>query len=74
MWLSWLLLWLSWLFLAFVAFGTTLWSIIAAHYPRLVQEIESAGSNLPRFVRQEFKDYLQYGLLEYSFLLKGALT
>ena len=38
---------------------TALFSIVAEHYPRFVQEIERAGGHLPGFVRQEFEDYLQ---------------
>jgi len=47
---------------------TALYSIVAEHYPRFVQEIERAGGYLPGFVRQEFEDYLKCGLLEHGFL------
>ena len=47
---------------------TALYSIVSEHYPRFVQEIERAGGHLPGFVRQEFEDYLQCGLLEHGFL------
>lgn len=47
---------------------TVLYSIISAHYPRFVQEIEGSGGHLPKFVRQEFEDYLKCGLLEHGFL------
>ena len=47
---------------------TALFSIVAEHYPRFVQEIERSGGHLPGFVRQEFEDYLQCGLLEHGFL------
>ena len=47
---------------------TALYSIVAEHYPRFVQEIERSGGHLPGFVRQEFEDYLQCGLLEHGFL------
>ena len=47
---------------------TTLYAIIAGHFPRFVQEIERAGGHLPRFVRREFEDYLKCGLLEHGFL------
>jgi ribosomal protein S27E len=47
---------------------TALYSIIAEHYPRFLQEIERSGGHLPRFVRQEFEDYLKCGLLEHGFL------
>jgi hypothetical protein len=33
-----------------------------------VHEIERAGGHLPQFVRREFEDYLQCGLLEHGFL------
>lgn len=47
---------------------TELYSVIAKHYPRFVNEIERSGGYLPKFVRQEFEDYLKCGLLEHGFL------
>lgn len=47
---------------------TVLYSIIAEHYPRFVQEIEISGGYLPNFVRQAFQDYLKCGLLQHGFL------
>jgi hypothetical protein len=47
---------------------TELYSVIARHYPRFVNEIERSGGHLPKFVRQEFEDYLKCGLLEHGFL------
>ena len=47
---------------------TVLYSVIAEHYPRFVAEIERAGGHPPNFVRQEFEDYLNCGLLEHGFL------
>ena len=47
---------------------TELYSVIARHYPRFVDEIERSGGYLPKFVRQEFEDYLKCGLLEHGFL------
>ena len=47
---------------------TALYAIVAEHYPRFVQEIERSGGYLPKFVRQEFDDYLKCGLLEHGFL------
>jgi len=47
---------------------TALYSIVSEHYPCFVQEIERAGGHLAGFVRQEFEDYLQCGLLEHGFL------
>jgi ribosomal protein S27E len=45
-----------------------LYSIINQHYPRFIEKIERSGGHLPRFVRQEFEDYLKCGLLEHGFL------
>ena len=45
---------------------TDLYAIVAEHYPRFVQDIEGTGSHLPQFVRREFEDYLQCGLLEHG--------
>jgi ribosomal protein S27E len=47
---------------------TELYFIVSEHYSRFVQKIERAGGHLPGFVRQEFEDYLQCGLLEHGFL------
>jgi hypothetical protein len=47
---------------------TELHSVIAKHYPRFVDEIGRSGGYLPKFVRQEFEDYLKCGLLEHGFL------
>jgi ribosomal protein S27E len=47
---------------------TELYAIAAEHYPRFVKEIEQSGGYLPKFVRQEFEDYLKCGLLEHGFL------
>jgi ribosomal protein S27E len=47
---------------------TELYSVIAKHYPRFVDEIERSGGYLPKFVRQDFEDYLKCGLLEHGFL------
>jgi ribosomal protein S27E len=47
---------------------TALYAIIAEHYSGFVQEIECSGGCLPKFVRQEFEDYLKCGLLEHGFL------
>ena len=47
---------------------TELYSIINEHYPRFLQEIERSGGHLPRFVGQEFEDYVRCGLLEHGFL------
>ena len=47
---------------------TELYSVIARHYPRFVDDIERAGGYLPKSVRQEFQDYLKCRLLEHGFL------
>jgi len=47
---------------------TELYSIINQHCPRFVEEIERSLGHLPRFVRQEFEEYLKCGLLEHGFL------
>jgi len=47
---------------------TELYSVIARYYPRFVNEIGRSGGHLPKFVRQEFEDYLKCGLLEHGFL------
>ena len=47
---------------------TALYAIVAEHYPSFLQEIECSGGHLPRFIRQEFDDYLKCGLLEHGFL------
>jgi len=46
---------------------TALFSIVAEHYPRFVQEIERSGGHRPGLVRQEFEDYLQCGLVDHVF-------
>lgn len=46
---------------------TTLFAIVAEHYPRFIEAIEASGGRLPAFVRQEFEDYLKCGLLEHGF-------
>jgi ribosomal protein S27E len=47
---------------------SALYATVAEHYPRFVEAIEQSGGNLPKFVRQEFEDYLKCGLLEHGFL------
>ncbi|MGD8357164.1 MAG: transposase [Lysobacterales bacterium] len=47
---------------------TALYAIVAEHYPRFVEEIVQSGGNLPKFVHQEFEDYLKCGLLKHGFL------
>jgi ribosomal protein S27E len=47
---------------------TALYAIVAEHYPRFLQAIEHSGGHLPKFIRQEFEDYLKCGLLKHGFL------
>ena len=52
---------------------TTLYSIVSDHYPRLIQEIERSGDFLPRFVHQEFEEYLKCGMLGHGLWI-GSIT
>lgn len=45
-----------------------LYAIVKEHYPRFLEALDFAGSNLPKFVHQEFDDYLKCGMLEHGFL------
>lgn len=47
---------------------TALYAVVAEHYPSFVREIERSGGHLPKFIRQDFEDYLKCGLLEHGFL------
>jgi len=47
---------------------TTLYSIVSDYYPQFIREIEQSGDFLPRFVHQEFEEYLKCGMLEHGFL------
>ncbi len=47
---------------------TTLYPIIEQHLPRFLNHLSEFDSQLPRFVIQEFEDYLACGRLENGFL------
>jgi ribosomal protein S27E len=47
---------------------TVLYQLIERYYPAFLAAIESGGGALPFFVRREFEDYLECGLLEHGFL------
>ena len=46
---------------------TLLYQLVEQHFPAFVSALEANGANLPTFVRQEFDDYLQCGVLEHGF-------
>ena len=43
---------------------TSLYPIIEQHLPQFLGQIAEHGTHLPRFVTQEFDDYLKCGLLD----------
>lgn len=45
-----------------------LYQLIEQHYPAFKASLEAQGQNLPRYIQQEFDDFLQCGRLEYGFL------
>jgi hypothetical protein len=47
---------------------SSLYPIIEHHLPRFLSHVSEQGSQLPRFVTQEFDDYLACGRLEHGFL------
>jgi ribosomal protein S27E len=47
---------------------TLLYQLVEQHYPALKASLEAQGQNLPRYIQQEFDDFLQCGRLEYGFL------
>ncbi len=47
---------------------TSLYLIIEQHLPQFLGQIAEHGTHLPRFVTQEFDDYLTCGRLEHGFL------
>ncbi|MCZ6619090.1 MAG: transposase zinc-binding domain-containing protein, partial [Gammaproteobacteria bacterium] len=47
---------------------TSLYPIIERHLPRFLNLLSEHDSQLPRFVTQEFDDYLACGRLEHGFL------
>jgi ribosomal protein S27E len=47
---------------------TLLYQIIDEYYPQFLFLMEQQGRSIPRYVQQEFDDYLKCGRLEYGFL------
>ncbi len=47
---------------------TLLYQIIQRHWPQFQAELGSQGKHLPKFVTQEFEEYLKCGKLEHGFL------
>jgi len=47
---------------------TLLYQIIKRHYPAFQSPMAMQGRPLPRYIQQEFEDYLKCGLLEHGFL------
>jgi hypothetical protein len=47
---------------------TLLYQIIKEYYPQFLTHMERQGRSLPLYVRREFDDYLECGLLEHGFL------
>lgn len=47
---------------------TLLYQIIQEHWPRFQAELGSQGKHLPKFITQEFEEYLKCGRLEHGFL------
>lgn len=47
--------------------ASVLYQVVAKHWPLLLEGLEDAGG-LPRFVKQEFEEYLRCGILEHGCL------
>ena len=47
---------------------TLLYQLAEQHYPAFKASMEAQGQYLPRYIQQEFDDFLQCGRLEYGFL------
>ena len=47
---------------------TLLYQLVEQYYPAFSAALEEAGRRLPRYVEQEFEDFLKCGRLEYGFL------
>ena len=47
---------------------TLLYQIVDEYYPACKQHLESQDASLPRYVEQEFEEYLKCGRLEHGFL------
>jgi hypothetical protein len=48
--------------------NTPLYSIVESHLPALTEALANHQASLPRFVTNEFRDYLRCGRLEYGFV------
>jgi hypothetical protein len=48
--------------------STLLYQLIERHYPRLLTTLAERDQPLPKYVRQEFEDFLTCGRLEHGFL------
>ena len=47
---------------------TLLYQLVEKHYPVFKASLEQQGKSLPRYIQQEFDDFLRCGRLEYGFL------
>ena len=47
---------------------TLLYRLVEQHYPAFKASLEARGQYLPRYIQQEFDDFLHCGRLEYGFL------
>lgn len=47
---------------------TLLYRLVEQHYPAFKATLEARGQYLPRYIQQEFDDFLHCGRLEYGFL------
>ena len=47
---------------------TLLYQLVEQYYPAFIAALASAGRTLPRYVEQEFEEFLKCGRLEYGFL------
>ena len=45
---------------------TPLYRLVREHYESFVAEVESVGTNLPQFVKDEFTAYLECGILAHG--------
>lgn len=45
-----------------------LYRVVERHYSVFLEALAAQGHSLPKYVRQEFEDYLKCGRLEYGFL------
>lgn len=47
---------------------TLLYQLVEQHYPLLLSTLGEQEQSLPKYVRQEFEEYLKFGRLEHGFL------